>query len=299
MITQTINRYPVICMIVGAVAISFSSILVQLSGVSPTTSAFYRVFFGSLFLIAACAMKKDFNRIEAASMRLALFCGALFALDLFFWHWSIRYIGPGLATILGNFQVFALALVGFWVFKETITTRFILAVPLAVFGLFLVIGIDVAVLTSEYLLGVGLGLATALCYSAYLLMFRKIQGRATGHSPFYYLMIISAATAFFLGVKMVLVQDSFLIPSLKSFAALVTLGVVLQAIAWMVISNAMARVKASQAGLILLLQPSLSFVWDVLIFDRPTGAVGWTGVTIVIFAIYMGMSGQKKNTNTH
>ena len=38
--------------------------------------------------------------------------GVFFSLDLWFWHRSIIYIGPGLSTLLANFQVFILMLVG-------------------------------------------------------------------------------------------------------------------------------------------------------------------------------------------
>jgi drug/metabolite transporter (DMT)-like permease len=47
-------------------------------------------------------------------------------------------------------------------------------------------------------------------------------------------------------------------------------------------------VFASLAGFILLLQPSLAFVWDVLLFQRPTSLMNWVGVSIVLFAIYLG-----------
>ena len=35
-------------------------------------------------------------------------------------------------------------------------------------------------------------------------------------------------------------------------------------------------------------QPSLAFVWDVLLFQRPTSLMNWVGVSIVLFAIYLG-----------
>jgi drug/metabolite transporter (DMT)-like permease len=55
-------------------------------------------------------------------------------------------------------------------------------------------------------------------------------------------------------------------------------------------------VLPSVAGLLLLLQPSLAFVWDVLIFQRPTSATQWLGVAIVLSAIYLGMSSTKSSS---
>ena len=43
-----------------------------------------------------------------------------------------------------------------------------------------------------------------------------------------------------------------------------------------------------QAGLALLLQPTLSFVWDVLFFARPMSATELLGAGIALLAIYVG-----------
>ena len=42
------------------------------------------------------------------------------------------------------------------------------------------------------------------------------------------------------------------------------------------------------AGLALLLQPTLSFVWDVLFFGRPMQPIEIAGAAIALFAIYLG-----------
>ena len=42
------------------------------------------------------------------------------------------------------------------------------------------------------------------------------------------------------------------------------------------------------AGLALLLQPSLSFVWDVLFFARPVSTTEVVGAVIALLAIYVG-----------
>jgi drug/metabolite transporter (DMT)-like permease len=101
--------------------------------------------------------------------------------------------------------------------------------------------------------------------------------------------LVSFATAFFLGIEAVYSGDSFIIPDTQSWAALLLLGLMSQAIGWILISNALPRTRASFAGLILLLQPSLAFVWDILLFQRETSPVNWIGVIMAITAIYLGM----------
>ena len=104
--------HPSVQLLFGAFVISFSSVLVKLSDVPPAVSAFYRVFFGALFLIAACFIRGEFRKRGLKKNSMALLCGFIFALDLWAWHESISYIGPGLSTLLANCQVFILSAAG-------------------------------------------------------------------------------------------------------------------------------------------------------------------------------------------
>ena len=286
--------HPVSALMAGAFIISFSSVLVKTSNVPSSVSAFYRVFFGSVFLVFACMVKKEFKKKNLKKNLLALLCGLFFALDLWAWHWSIQYIGPGLATILGNFQVFVLSIVGFLAFKEKIRLRFILSIPLAFSGLFLIIGMDIDNLSRNYMTGIILGIATAGFYSMFLLLLRQLQSYKQDFSLFYYLMLVSVICSFFLGGKIYAVNESFAIPDMTTLLSLICLGFFMQFCAWVMISNALPKVKASHAGLILLLQPALSFIWDVVFFNRQTGIEGWVGVMIVLTAIYLGMTTKEK-----
>ena len=69
---------------------------------------------------------------------------------------------------------------------------------------------------------------------------------------------------------------------------LVAYGVLCQALGWIIISRNFHRVDASRAALILLLQPALTFAWDILFFDRKTSGLELAGALIAISAIYLG-----------
>ena len=293
MIKKLFSR-PVPALLMGAIIISFSSVLVNISDVHSSVSAFYRMFFGSLFLIGICFVKKEFKIRKLKKNLLAIACGLVFAFDLLAWHSSIGYVGPGLATILGNFQVFVLSIVGFMIFKEKITMTFVLSLPLAFLGLFLILGIDIDHLSRSYSIGVFLGLLTAVFYSMYLLILRKLQSDKNDFSLVYYLMLVTVSCLFFLVCWIYASNRSFQIPDATTFSALLCLGFFIQCVAWIMISNALPKVKASHAGLILLLQPTLSFIWDVIFFNRQTGTAGWIGVIIVVTALYLGMTSKEK-----
>jgi drug/metabolite transporter (DMT)-like permease len=287
---------PIFRVLCGAFLISFSGIFVKLADVPPTASAFYRVLFGSIFLLSATVWFKDFKKLTSAELLLITFCGFVFALDLFFWHESIMFIGPGLATLLGNFQVFLLAATGIFFFGEKSRPRFFAAIPLAIIGLLLIVGVNWSTLDNDYKTGIYFGLLTAVCYTVFLLSLRKIQSDES-HSIFSSLMIVSISCAFFLGMKMLHAGDSFTIPNSKSLLSLLGLGLFSQTIGWVLIANAMPKIRASFTGLILLLQPALAFIWDVLIFNRPTDILNWTGVVLTLAAIYMGLTGKAKRVS--
>jgi drug/metabolite transporter (DMT)-like permease len=274
----------------GALFISFSSIWVAWSQVDPVVSAFYRVFFGSLFLLLYCLSTKAIRPISTRTTIYCVLCGLCFAGDLYCWHLSILYVGPGLATILGNFQVFVLTIISVLFFGQRLRVVFILALLLAFLGLFLIIGINWEVLSDDYRLGLLFGLITALFYACFILSLRKIQGLEPTISFIYTLLLISVATAAILGPLVWLSGTSFAIPSIGSLLSLACLGLFSQTVGWAFIARSLPNLLPSLAGLILLLQPALAFLWDVLIFARPTSMIQWGGVGVVLAAIYLGAS---------
>jgi len=274
--------------------ISFSAIWVRLADVPPTTSALYRVLFGSLFLLVATFWKKEIRIIPVKSLCWIISCSIIFSLNLLFWHKSIFFIGPGLATVLSNFQVFLLAAIGILFFGERIRPRFLLSIPVAVLGLFLVVGASWNDLSPNYKTGIYFSLLAALCYAGFLISLRKIQHDQNQPSLFYTLTLISFITAVCLAQKMVLYGDSFTIPDLYNLSILLSLAFFSQVLGWLLIANAMPKIRTSLTGFILLLQPALSFIWDVLFFSRPTDLINWLGIIITLTAIYMGMTGSIK-----
>ena len=285
---------PVLLLTIGAFFISFSGVMVKTSHVEPIVSAFYRVLFGGLCLLPACIIKKDFKARGVKNNLFAVLCGLLFAADLWCWHLSIHYIGPGLATILSNFQVFVLSFVGIVFLKERLTLRFVVSVLMAFVGLFLIINLDIGQTGDRYKWGVILGFATALFYSLFLLLLRKLQSDRRHTSLFYYQMVLSLVSAVFLAGVILATGKSFAIPDGQSWVSLISLGCINQGFAWVLITTSLPRVRASHAGLILLLQPALSFFWDVLFFNRQTGSIGWLGVGVVLLAHYFGMVSKNK-----
>ena len=273
---------------VGATLISFSPVWVKLVNVSPTTSGFYRVFIGgvalSLFLLAT-RRRLNFSRRVGCILALS---AVFFALDLWFWHRSIHYVGPGLSTLLANFQVFFMMLAGVLLLGQQPRPIQWIAVPLALLGLGMIVGFDWQSLPGDYRLGVIFGLLTAITYAGYLLTMRSARSESAHPVPIREVAVISIGAAALLGLSAFAEGESLAIPTLTDGYWLLGYGLLSHSLGWMFIASSLPRVSPTEAGLALLLQPLLSFVWDVLFFARPMTLIELAGAALALFAIYLG-----------
>ncbi len=280
---------PTLGLMCGAAMISFAPVFVRLTPVSPTDSAFYRTLFGGLMLAAwVFARRTPVERRSGMALAALIGAGVLFAADLAVWHRSIWYVGPGLSTLLGNFQVFLLALVGIVWYREKTRWELLLAIPMAVVGLGLIIGFEWRALDEQYRWGVIFGLLTAVFYAAYILALRRARAASPAGSIASDLMIVSLVSAAALFAGSGLGGEGISIPDPRSAWLLVAYAFVAQVVGWLLISASLPHVPASRVGLILLLQPTLAFLWDVLIFARPFGAQQASGALLAIVAIGLG-----------
>lgn len=287
-------RLATLRLLAGATMISFTAVLVKLVDVGPTAAGFYRNLFGGLGLLVLALLSGQSLRPSRRLGLIMIAAGIFFALDLFFWHRSILYVGPGLSTILANFQVFGLAILGVAVFRERLTWRLGLSIPLALAGLFLLVGPDWAGLSSTYKIGIFFGLLTAGVYTGYLLALRHSQSRPDRLAPFPNIALISLTTAAIMGGMLWAEGGSLVIPNTRSWLILLTYGLVCHGLGWVLISTAMPRLDASRIGLILLFQPTLTFIWDILFFHRPTPPLAAAGAILALAAIYLGSTARSK-----
>ncbi len=281
-------RRPLLAMIAGAALISTTGVLVKFANVSPTVSAFWRMAFGGGMLAIALVAMRQWRAVRARDLLWMVPPALAFAIDLFFWHRSILRVGPGLATLLGNLQVFLMALAGVWLHREKIGWRFLTGLAMAFGGLWLLIGQGWAGFAAGYRLGVFYGAFTAVCYTLYMLSFRYAQRERSGLDSSQLLAISSLLCAIVLALLCLGDGESFVIPDARTLAALVALGLVGQCLGWVLISRAMPQLPTSLVGLMLLLQPVLAFLMDVVLFQRATRPSEWLGLVLSLCGIFVG-----------
>ena len=141
----------------------------------------------------------------------------------------------------------------------------------------------------QFRLGVALGLLTGVAYAIYMLTTRhaQIKGKVPLPAP-QLLCVMSLLCAAMLGLAILFEGDSLAMPDLQTWWALLGLALIGQVLGWLLLLRAIPWLPASIIGLLLLLQPAMSFVLDVLLFDRATSASGWVGVGLSMIGIFVG-----------
>ena len=276
----------------GVMCISFSPVFVALADIAPTASAFYRVAIGGvalLLLLLVLRKRPGFSLVVYAWLMLA---GVWFTADLWFWHRSIRDVGPGLSTLLASLQVIFVTLIGWLFLGERVTLRQVVAIPLALLGLALIVGIDWTVLTADYRRGVIFGVLTGLSYALYLLTLRRVQRMTRSTLPLAEIAAMSLATAVILAGIAGAEQQSLVVTEPRAMGWLLAYGVLAHVLGWLLIASGIAMVTPAVFGLSLLSQPLLSFIWDILIFGRGITLIEFVGGAITLTAIFVGSTAQ-------
>lgn len=283
-------------LLLGAFIISFSPVFVKLAapyGVGGDAAAFHRVLIGGIGLYLATLMSREPRSKVSAMPRSgwwwSLVCAAFFAADLLAWHLSILYIGPGLATLFGNFQVFILAVWGILFLKEKSGSRFFLGLGLAMAGLFAIVAPAWASAGHDYQLGVAFGLLTGLFYAGFILALGRSMVVCGEGSQLAVMTVNSLMTAAILLPVLLLRGESPALGLGMPLLLMAGYGITSQLMGWALISRGLRETRMSLAGLILLLQPVLAYVWDLTLFARPAGAAELIGVAATLTGIGLGV----------
>lgn len=291
---QEQSRNALTQMLLGASLISTSAVFVKWVQVGPTASAFWRMALGAALLTVLFVYHRV-SRAEgrwwpdARPLALVALAAVFFAVDLWMWHRSILYIGVGLSTLLGNFQVFVLAGYGALMLGERTGWRWWLGLLMAMFGLVLLLAPGWSGFDARFRTGIAFGLGTAVAYAVFLLAFRKAQAlrRDTTHEALlWWLCVLCAAV---LGGLSLASGEPFQPGGFRDWAALLGYALIAQVIGWLVIGRAMPHLPAGIVGLCLLLQPLLAYLWDVALFGKRMGGLEWLGLGLSLAGIFLGL----------
>jgi drug/metabolite transporter (DMT)-like permease len=259
--------------LLGVAIISFSAIIVRAAHVPPGTAAALRCAYALPVLVPLALMSP---RPPRRALVLSFAGGLILGVNLVFWHHAIERIGAGFATVLANTHVL-FVLVGVLAMGGAIARRSLLAVPLPLVGIVLIGGVGSSTRLDG--LGVVLALAAAGAYGVFQLIFDRAL-RITGGGP-WPLCAITAGAALS-GFACAVVSGEDLVPPLPGQAWMVLLALGPQAAGWLLIGHGVTRLRAFAVSLMLTVQPVLTAIWGVLLFDESMRPLQVVGVALVL-----------------
>ena len=281
----------------GAFLISFSPVFVNLVSIEPTVSGFYRMLFGSIALFIIYLIKNNENPLRKNISKVIFLGAILFNLDLWFWHRSVIYVGPGLSTLLANFQIVILPFLALIFFNQKTQRIQIFSIFLGLLGLFLITGQSWDIAGNNYKLGVLFGLLTAISYAGYIISIKRIDHNAAVNSdPIFNLLFISLISAGLLFLFSIIEQVPLEIKSSSELIWMICYGLFSHVIGWFFILNGLQKISAVTAGIILLTQPILSYVWDFIIFKKVILPIEYFGIVSVLLAMIITIKSENQKS---
>lgn len=284
---------PLIYLIIGGFIFALSGVAVAYSSMDTSAVGFYRMLFGGISLAIVAIVRKLSFATNRKTFVFACLAGFALALDIYWWHKSIRMVGPGLGAILTNCQTFSMAIFAYFLFKERITVIYFFSLLVAMLGIGLISGFGAffnsnANLSSEYVWGVILGLASAVAYALCVVFIKLSQSSERPIHPIINMVYLCGAATVFLLVASIIEGESLAIPDSKNFFTLLAYGLVVQGVAWLMVSSAVPHIKTSIAGLILLAEPVGTYLLDLTFFSANLTWISVIGVVLTLSAVYMG-----------
>jgi drug/metabolite transporter (DMT)-like permease len=272
---------------VGVLGVGWSAIFVRLSGVSGSTSAFYRMALAQLIFVPwRLAARSSRPRLERGAVIAAVWAGIAFAADLALFNTAIMRTSAGNATLLGVNAPIFVALGAWMFFGQRPTIAYWSGFALSFIGMVAIVGTDVI---RHPVLGIGDAMAVggAICYAVYLLYLQR--SRVTMDALSFSAISGVVASITLLGICLA-IRAPLSGFSAASWASLIALALVTQVMGHLCVAYSMGKVPASVASVVLLAQAPITVVLAVpFLHERITaaqilgGALVLAGIGVVNF----------------
>lgn len=278
---NTRGVWPYLALLAGMACIAWSAIFVRWTDMPGPASAFYRLLIPAIVLLPTWLFKRDAKRIDAKSLLIIAAGGLFFALDLAFYNTSILLTSAANATILGNNTPIFVGLLTWLVFRRPPRLMYWLGLALAIAGSLVIVRGD---LLRHMKLGSGdaMALTASACFAVYLLATERV--RATASTIGFLRLAIVSSTVFLFAINLAM-RTSLAVPSGRSWAALLGLGLISQLGGYLALTYAMGHLPATVTSMTLLAQVPLTALLAALLLGEPLAGSQILGGAFVLAGV--------------
>lgn len=270
----------------GAALIGLAPIGVRLSDLGPQATNFWRFAFALPVLAAIAARGPLPGRGDTAWLLAA---GVLFGLELSLWAAALMQTTIANATLLANMTPVFAALFGWLLFRERLGAGLLLGGVAALAGAVILAlaraqsGQGPAGAEAGWV-GDALGLSAALGYAGYLLIVRALGARVSVGAVMFWATLSAAVYALALALAL---GESFWPHSLRGWAILAGLGLVVQAGGQGLIAYGVGRLPIVVSTVLLWTQPLAAAALSWLIFGEALGPLAFAGAGLILAGLYI------------
>lgn len=288
------ERAAILAPMAGAVTTAFAPILVRLSEIGPSETAFYRFLLAvPLYWAIALAVPggdRHARRERPAGSRdylLMALAGAFFAGDMSAWHYSIHMTTVANASLLLNVTPVFVVVGGWLLFRRRVTGTFMLGLTVAMTGVVVLSGASLA-LSRRHLVGDLLGVVTAIFYAAYQLTVERLRQRYSTNTIMIYAIPASAVVTLPIAI---LSGGTLAVTTPVGWAVLLALAAGPQVLGQGLIAWALAHLPASFVSVSLLVQPIVAAAVAWFLFSEGMGVQQAIGAVTVLTGIVIAGRG--------
>ncbi len=291
---STTDRRALAVLVFGASVIGCGPVMIRLAAAGPSAIGLWRLTFALPIILVLALVER--RRAPDGAARGPLFkapgvawlAGAMFAGDLAFWHYGVRYTSVANATVLSNLTPVIVAVAAWLLFGERPTRRLAAGLTLAVGGAVVMALARRGPLPegANPLLGDILSASTALWYSGYFLAVRRAR-ETMGTAK---VMLVSSVCGIpLLLVAVVVLKEPLLPATLIGWAACMGLGLMhvtgQGSIAW-----ALGRLPTALAAVVVLVQPVVAAALGWAVFGEAVNPVQALGALLALGGVVLAQT---------
>jgi drug/metabolite transporter (DMT)-like permease len=273
-----------------ALAISgtgWSAILVRWAGIPGAASGFYRVLIALVVLVPLRLFSGSASAITPGAGALALAGGAFFALDLALYNTAVLRTHAATAALLGNLTPIFVGFGTWLLFHRRPERAFWTGLLLALAGCAAIVSGDATQHAGPHrvsVMGDVLATVAALFFAAYLMTTERVR---TGMDTLTFNVLAVAGSALTLLVICLIDGEPLTGYSVRTWMALLALGLFSQLGAYLALVYALGHLPATITSVGLLGQVPLTAVLALVLLGEPLSAVKIIGGCVVLAGIYV------------
>jgi drug/metabolite transporter (DMT)-like permease len=271
---------PKLSLALGILCISLSPIFVKLADASPVVCAFYRIFFGLIFLVPYCIIKKNL-KVKRKDLILALIGGVVFAADIALWNLSLKMISATVSTLLANLAPLWVGLISYFLFRKKVEKLFWIGTGIAIAGMLVLVGLR-EVLHLQFGLGFLFAVVASMLYAIYILITKDILERMGTVTFMFYNML---AALVFLFIICLINNDTLIHYSAADWLYFAGMGVICQLLGWLAINYSIHHIESTKISITLLSQTVVAAVLAAALLNEILDTHEIVGSLIVLAGI--------------